>query len=148
MHRVTKPLFVAALAVGMVAGMASVGSASVADSKKSYCKALTNVSDATQAPSDATEIPRETAEDLEEVFSNAADEAPTKALKKATKTVAAYYGAVADADEPGDLSTTITLKYGKALGKVGIYIATKCLSVAIPDITLPGGGKVEIPGLD
>jgi len=148
MFRLTKPLAAAVVVAGLVAGLSVAASASVAESKKSYCKALTDVSDVTQAPSDATEIPRETAEDLEEVFSNAADEAPTKALKKATKAVAAYYGAVADADEPSDLSTSITLKYGKALGKVGIYLATKCLAAVIPDITLPGGGKVEIPGLD
>jgi hypothetical protein len=148
MYRLTKPLVAAVISAGLVAGLSVAASASVSESKKSYCAALTDVSDVTQAPADVTEIPRETAEDLEEVFSNAAGEAPTKALKKATKAVAAYYGAVADAEEPSDLSTAITSKYGKALGKVGVYLATKCLSSVIPDITLPGGGKVEIPGLD
>jgi hypothetical protein len=148
MRRLTKPLAAAVLSVGLVAGLSVTASASVAESKKSYCKALTNVGDVTQAPSDADEIPRGTAADLEEVFSDAADEAPTKSLKKATKTVAAYYGAVADTDDPGDLSIAITTKYGKALGKVSIYLLTKCVSAVIPDITLPGGGKVEIPGLD
>ena len=148
MFRLTKPLVAAVISVGLVAGLSVAASASVAESKKSYCKALTNVGEVTQTPSDATEVPRETAEDLEELFNDAADEAPTKALKKATKVVAGYYGAVADADEPSDLSTAFTSKYGKAAGKVGLYVATKCLAAVIPDITLPGGGKVEIPGLD
>ena len=106
MHRVTKPLFVAALAVGMVAGLASTGSASVSDSKKSYCAGFLELGqDVTQPDPDSSSIPRETAADLEDNFRKLAKQAPTKSLKKATKTIAEWYGEIADSETGVEIDT-------------------------------------------
>lgn len=149
MRRVTKPLFVAALAVGMVAGVASAAPASVSDSKKSFCKtALTLGQDIANPTEPGVTLDEDTAGDLEQAFKKLSKQAPTKALKKAAKDVASYYGQIADGESPADISTDEGEKYGEGFAKVSLYAATKCLTAAIPDITLPGGGEVDIPGLD
>ncbi len=148
MHRLTKPLVVATLAIGLVGGMASVGSASVSTDKKSYCQGFNELGqDVTQPDPDSTDIPRETAADLEEKFRDLAKEAPNKKLKKATNTIADWYGEVADSDDATDIDQDLSERYGKAIAKVATYAVSKCIAESIPDITLPGGGKVDIPGL-
>jgi hypothetical protein len=128
----------------------TVGTASATapqGSKAAYCKAVLELgTDVTQPSDDATTIPADTAADLEAAFKKVAKLAPTKAIKKADLTIADYYGQIADGKTPADISSEDGEAYSKAIAKFGTYLATKCITAAIPDVTLPGGGKVEIPG--
>jgi hypothetical protein len=139
---------VAGLTAGMVGGVAGTGSASVESaSKKQFCAAALKLGqDVTQPSTDATTIPVDTAKDLEKAFAKLSKLAPTKALKTATKNVAKYYGQIADGDDPADISASDGEAYGKGFAKFGVYIATSCVSVSIPDVTIPGGGDIPIPG--
>lgn len=146
MHRLTKPLVVATLAIGLVGGMASVGSASVSADKKSFCKAALKIQ-VDAAEGEVPTVTEDVAASLEKQFRKVAKKAPTKALKNASNTIADWYGEIADGNSATDISTEEGEAYGEAAAKFYSYLGTKCLTEAIPDITLPGGGKVDIPGL-
>jgi type II secretory pathway pseudopilin PulG len=147
MRTFTKLFIVAGLAAGLVGGMAGAAPASVGASKKQFCaSALKLGQDVTQPSQDATTIPEDTAKDLEKAFNKLSKQAPTKALKTATKNIAKYYGQIADGDSPADISTSDSEKYAKGTAKFGVYLATSCISASIPDVTIPGGGTIPIPG--
>jgi hypothetical protein len=150
MRRFTKPaattLFVVAL-LGTTLGV-TVGTASAtvpAASKAAYCKAVLKVgTDVT--PSSGTTVDKASAKSFQKAFTKLAKLAPTSAIKKQNLTIAAYYGKLANGDTPADIGSKEAEAFGKAFAKFGQYAATECISASIPDITLPGGGKVEIPG--
>jgi hypothetical protein len=152
MRRFTRPAATTLLVVGLLGttlGITATGASATVrhSSQDTYCKAVLKLGDDVQQPDpNATEIPVGTAADLEKAFKTVAKAAPSKAIKKQDLTIAAYYGKVADGTSVADISAKEAEAYGKAYAKFGLYVATKCVASSIPDVTLPGGGKVEIPG--
>lgn len=143
------PIAAVALSAAMLVATTGVATASIdaKGSKKKFCEqALKLGTDVTQPSPDATSVPEDTAADLERAFKKLSKAAPSKALKNATATIASYYGELADGSSPADLSAEEGEAYGNATAKFATYLATKCISEVIPDITLPGGGEIDIPG--
>ena len=146
MRKFTKLVLVAGLSTGLVGGLTATP-AFAKGSKAKFCKAVTNLGDdVTQQPTDGTTIPTETAADLERNFKKLAKAAPNGKLKSAVKDIAAYYGQIADGDSVEDISQEDAEAYGEGFATFSQYFATKCISELVPDITLPGGGQVSIPG--
>ena len=149
MRTVTKLLVVAGLTAGLVGGMAGAAPASVGTNKKKFCVAALKLGQGvTQPDPNATTIPEDTAKDLEKAFNKLSKLAPSKGLKTATKNIAKYYGEIADGQTPADVDTPLSEAYAKAVAKFGTFIATGCITASIPDVTIPGGGTIPIPGLD
>jgi len=146
MRKVTKLLLVSTLSTGLVGGVLSVAPAYAKGSKAKFCKAALTVGKDVTNPGDATTITEENAAALEKSFKKLSKLAPSGKLKSATKTIASFYGRIADGDSVEDVSTDDGEAYAKASGVFATYLATKCIAESIPDITLPGGGEVSIPG--
>ncbi len=137
--RFTKPVAAVAITAALVVGATSVVGASVdaKGSKKKFCNQALNLgSDITQSP-DPSSLTEETAADLEKAFNKLAKVAPNKALKNSSTTMANFYGEIADEGDAQDISSDDAKAFAKATVKFGTYLATKCVSAAIPDITLP-----------
>lgn len=146
MRTTTKLLLTTALSTGLVGGLVSASPAFAAGNKEKFCKATGTVT--TDVTIDESgQLPEDAAADLEKGFKKLAKLAPTKKLKNATKTIAEYYGRIADGEGAEDVSEDFAKDYANATATFGTYVATKCISEVIPDITLPGGAEVEIPGL-
>ncbi len=125
-----------ALSAVMVVGTAGVGGASVdaKGTKAKFCKQAANVGeDATSAGDDISE---ESAAKLEKQLNKLSKQAPSKNLQSATKEMASYFGKIADGDID-DITAEEAKDFGVAAGTFGIYVTTKCITEAIPDITLP-----------
>jgi len=137
--RFTKPVAAVAITAALVVGATSVVGASVdaKGSKKKFCNQALNLgSEITQSP-DPSSLAEETAADLEKAFKKLAKAAPNKALKNASTTIANFYGEIADGGDVQDLTADDGEAFAKANVKFATYLATKCVSEAIPDITLP-----------
>ena len=134
-----------ALAVSavMVVGTAGVAGASVdaKGSKAKFCKQAANVGEDATSGDDISE---EAAGKLEKQLNKLAKQAPSKNLKNATEEMADYFGKIADGDIE-DISAEEAKDYAVATGTFGVYVTTKCLTEAIPDITLP---DVSLPDLN
>jgi hypothetical protein len=131
--------------LGGLGGVASATSAT--KSQDDYCKAALNVGqDIKQAPVGSEKIPKATAVSFQKTYNKLAKLSPTKELKKANATVAAYYGQLAKGKTPADLGAKQAEAFANAIKTFSLNLATKCVASAIPDVTLPGGGKVSIPG--
>jgi hypothetical protein len=128
----------------MVVATAGVGGASVdaAGNKAKFCKQAANVGE--DATSSGDELSEEGAAKLEKQLNKLAKQAPSKNLANATKQMASYFGKIADGDID-DISAEEAKDFGVAAGTFGIYVATKCVTEAIPDITLP---DVSLPDLN
>lgn len=137
--RFSKPVAAVAITAALVVGATSVVGASVdaKGSKKKFCNQALNLgSDITQSP-DPSSLSEETAADLEKAFKKLAKAAPNNALKNASTTMANFYGELADGGDARDIDSDDAKAFAKATAKFGTYLATKCVSEAIPDITLP-----------
>jgi hypothetical protein len=130
----------------MVAGMVGTAAASVESkgTKAKFCKRAGNVSDDVTSDSSG-ELSEKNAAALEKALNKLSKVAPTKAMKQSTSTMAGYFGELADGTDPEDISPGDYEDYGIAAGKLGIYLVTKCLDVALPDITLPD--DLELPDI-
>jgi hypothetical protein len=117
----------AALSAGLVATALGRASASVpgASTKKFCAKALeVAATSATSAP-----LTPELAEDLQRQYKRLAKLAPKKKLKKATRTIAAYYGNIADGEiVPGDLTDAAQKKYNDATAVFTEFFVLECLA--------------------
>ena len=134
-----KPILVAVLTAGLIAGFASSAPAAVADkSVKKFCEKALEVQ--TLLSGSAVGLTEENAgdyaADVEKGMKKLAKLAPTKKLRKALKIVAKYYGEVADS---GDINSG---EYGQeqieALSTVTDYITTTCVPL-LTTTTPPGG---------
>ena len=125
-----------ALSAVMVVGTAGVGGASVdtKGSKAKFCKQAAKVGE--DATSSGDDISEEAAGKLEKQLNKLAKQAPSKNLKSATEEMADYFGKIADGDIE-DISAEEAKDFGVASGTFGVYVTTKCITEAIPDITLP-----------
>lgn len=131
----------------MVVGTAGVGGASVpAKSAKKFCKQAVKVSDDI-TPSSAQQLDEDQAAELETAFNKLTKAAPTKDIKQATKTMAGYFGEIADGTDPEDISASDYEDFGIAAGKFGLYLTTKCIAAQLPDITLPDLPDITLPDL-
>ena len=144
MRTSTLVFIVAGLTAGLVGGVAGAAPASVGANKKQFCAAALKLGqDVTQPSEDAaSSLPpdqqREIARNTVSVVTELNKQAPTKALKTATKNIAKYYRQIADGDSPADISTADGEKYAKGTAKLGAYLATSCLTASIPGVTIPG----------
>jgi hypothetical protein len=135
-QRFAKWATVLGLSAVMVVGTAGLGGASVdaKGSKAKFCKQAAKVGE--DATSSGDDISEEAAAKLEKQLDKLAKQAPSKNLESATKEMADYFGKIADGDIE-DISAEEAKDFGIATGTFGVYVTTKCLTDAIPDITLP-----------
>ena len=142
--RFTKPMAALAISAAVIVGTMGVSAASVdaKGSKKKFCTASSKVGSDVDPSTDPSGISEDTAADLEKAFKKLAKSAPNNSMKKAVLTISAFYGRFADGDAPGDVAQDDGVAYAKAAAKFGTYVATKCIAVLIPDVTIP---DIKIP---
>jgi hypothetical protein len=130
----------------MVVGTTGVSGASVASkgNKEKFCKQAGNVSDEV-SPDSPGNLSEDDAAALEKAFKKLTKVAPTKAMKQSTKTMAGFYGELADGTDFEDISASEYEEFAIASGKFGVFLVSKCLDVAIPDITLPD--DIDLPDI-
>jgi len=142
-------LVVTALAGALAVGTALPGSASVVEkgSKQKFCKAALDIGQQASNPSSATTASE--AKSFAKLFKKLSKLAPSSKLKSATKEIAKFYSRVAKGESFEDVSASEGESYGKALAVFGPYLATDCLSTAIPSIpSIPGVSIPKIPGVN
>ncbi len=132
------------LSAVMVVGTAGVSGASVeAKSAKKFCKQAVKVGkDIT--PTSGAGLSEDQAAQYEKGFKKLSKTAPNSKIKEATKTMADYFGEIADGTAPEDISAADYEEFGIATGKFGLFLATKCLAESLPDITLP---DISLPNI-
>lgn len=146
MHTPTKLFLAATLSTTLVGGLVSASPAFAAGNKKKFCQAATLVGQDVTKQSDPSTISEENAAAFEKGYKKLVKLAPTKKLKSAVKTIASFYGRLADGDSYEDVFADDYEDFGRANLTFGQYLVTACISVNIPNVTLPGGGEVSIPG--
>jgi hypothetical protein len=132
MRRFTALFVSVALSAALVGAFAGTASAAVAEKKsvKKFCKKATDADAArTSVASGADEnAVQDAAGDLETDFKKLAKLAPTKKLKKAVKTMASYYGNIADGQSITEISPEDAQGYATAVQTFSAYLLDKCVS--------------------
>jgi hypothetical protein len=132
-----KTIALAAICGATIVGTTAVSAASVdaKGTKKQFCKAAVRVGANIEPSTDPSDYDEEAAAKLEKAFNKLEAKAPTNALKNAVADISDYFGAIADGDTD-ELADTAE-DYGRAFTRFAGYLATKCISTQLPDITLP-----------
>ena len=140
--RFRKTIALVAICGATVVGTTAVSAASVdaKGTKKQFCNAAVKVGNDIDPSTDASAYGKKAAAKLEKSFAKLEAKAPNSSLKNAVSTISDYFGAIADGDN--DELADSGAAYGKAIAKFATYLATKCVSTQIPDITLP---DIELP---
>ena len=125
-----------ALCVALIAGfaVATTGSASASGPAASIEKFCAKALDVAATSTTSSPLTPELAADLERQYKRLAKLAPKKKLKKATRTIAAYYGNIADGEiTPGDLSDADQKKYNDATAVFTEFFVLECLAEETSD---------------
>jgi hypothetical protein len=131
-----------AIALAAICGVTIVGTVAVSGAsvdakgtKKQFCNAAVKVGNDIDPSTDPSGYGKKAAAKLEKSFAKLEAKAPNSSLKNAVSTISDYFGAIADGDN--DELADSAEDYGKAITRFATYLATKCVSTQIPDITLP-----------
>ena len=136
MRRTTKPVLAALLTAGLVATLAMSATAAVGTkSVKKFCQKAVEVQTALdEGARGLTEDQYpDYAADTEKGLKKLVKLAPTKKVRKALKTTAAYYGKIADRGDPNGVP------YGQnqisAITTLTDYVTQKCVPLGITPTT-------------
>jgi hypothetical protein len=127
-----------AISAAVIVGTMGVSAASVdaKGTKKQFCKAAVKVGSNIRPSSNPTGTSKKASAKLEKSFHQLEAKAPTSSLKNAVATMSDFYGRIADGDDLQDIAGD-AVAYGKAAVKFTKYLTTKCISVSIPDVSVP-----------
>jgi hypothetical protein len=137
-------IFMSLLVVaGVVASGAPAGAGSgLTPKQERFCTAF---SETDSTPADPSGLDGDSAHQSADNFRSLAKVAPTRKVKRALKTTAAFFDAAGDAADSGDAAETTALVtssryrgYVKAIGRVSKYYLGVCLAAQIPDgVSIP-----------
>src|SRR5687768_11069807 len=127
MRKIIKPILVAVVTAGLIAGFAATAPAAVSEkSVKKFCKKALAVQTTLARPveTDDVEDVKNYASDAENGLKKLAKLAPTKKLRKAVKTMAKHYGEIEDTGDPSGAYSDPELD---AIETITTYTQTTCV---------------------
>ena len=136
--RFRKTIALAAICGATIVGTVAVSAASVdaKGTKKQFCNAAVKVGTTSIRRPIRVTTTKKAAAKLEKSFDEARGEGAEQRAEERSGRPLRLLRPIADGDA-GDSRRDEAKAYGKAVTKFATYLATKCVSTQIPDITLP-----------
>ncbi|MEX0663397.1 MAG: hypothetical protein WD598_01350 [Acidimicrobiia bacterium] len=138
MRRFVRALVTSALIAGLIAGTAASAPARVAEkSAKKFCERLLAISSTVPDVSGESGFADASAAFVKQ-YKKLAKAAPTGELRKAAKTIAKYYGRIADGVDPNSAAASYNDNEIEAIATITEYSLANCPAAGVgPDASQP-----------